>query len=442
MRASRKATFMSEIAKISAGNGVAFKTGRWGRASRLQRPMVSAWRWVCSAVLRSGRGIALDASGPAQPSEGRAKRVFVLVLLLATAALGAAQYGTGRGLIPIAWLSVGPLLASLVVSPRITAGVAGSAVLLGVGLQAAHPGSPGILTGPLGVLVLLAAFAVANAALRTAAQRRLSQVRAVARVAQSAVLREVPATVTAGRLASRYVSAAAEARVGGDLLEVVPDAARPRWLIGDTRGKGLPAVRLASVAMTSFRDACAQPGLSLSEIARVVDRSVTRAAGEEDFVTAVFAELDPHGFLQLVTCGHPPPLRLAADGGLQALTAQAYATPLGLHPDLQPSTFTISPGDRLVFYTDGLLEARDRAGRYFRLEDCADTLRHPDLQAAVDGLLDRLLAHTRRKLDDDVALLLLEATSPVRYEPQLSDHHDRTGANPAGLSLAGTGRPA
>ena len=138
--------------------------------------------------------------------------------------------------------------------------------------------------------MLLAAFAVVNSVLRTAAQRRLSQVRAVARVAQSALLREVPATVTAGRLASRYVSAAAEARVGGDLLEVVSHGGHSRWLIGDTRGKGLPAVRLASVAMTSFRDACAQPGLSLPEIARVVDRSVTRAAGDEDFVTALFAD--------------------------------------------------------------------------------------------------------------------------------------------------------
>jgi phosphoserine phosphatase RsbU/P len=139
----------------------------------------------------------------------------------------------------------------------------------------------------------------------------------VARVAQSAVLREVPAAITAGRLASRYVSAAAEARVGGDLLEVVSEGGHPRWLIGDTRGKGLPAVRLASVAMTSFRDACAQPGLSLPEIARVVDRSVARAAGDEDFVTALFAEFDPRGWLELIICGHPTPLRLTADGDLQ-----------------------------------------------------------------------------------------------------------------------------
>ena len=232
-----------------------------------------------------------------------------------------------------------------------------------------------------------------------------------ARVAQSALLREVPAAVAAGRLATRYVSAA-EARVGGDLLEIVSDGGRPRWLIGDTRGKGLPAARLASVALTSFRDACAQPGLSLPEIARVVDRSVTRAAEDEDFVTAVFAEFDPRGWLQLVTCGHPPPLRLTADGDLQALTPAAYATPLGLHPDIRPSTFSVAAGDRLVFYTNGLLEARDRAGRYFRLEDCLDTLRRTDLQAAADELLDRLLAHTGRRLDDDVAVLLFEAASP------------------------------
>ena len=121
-------------------------------------------------------------------------------------------------------------------------------------------------------------------------------------------------------------------------------------------------------------------------------------------MTAVFAEFDPRGWLQLVTCGHPPPLRLTGDGDLQALTPAAYATPLGLHPDIRPSTFSVAAGDRLVFYTDGLLEARDRAGRYFRLEDCLDTLRRTDLQAAADELLDRPLAHTGRRLDDDDAV--------------------------------------
>jgi serine phosphatase RsbU (regulator of sigma subunit) len=113
-----------------------------------------------------------------------------------------------------------------------------------------------------------------------------------------------------------------------------------------------------------------------------------------------------------VACGHPSPLRVNADGRVQALAPAVYATPLGLHPDLQASTFTVSPGDRLVFYTDGLLEACDRAGRFFRLEDRLRTLRHQDLQAAADSLLNQLLAHTGRRLDDDVALLLVETAAP------------------------------
>jgi sigma-B regulation protein RsbU (phosphoserine phosphatase) len=360
----------------------------------------------------SGSGIRLDVPGPSQPASEHPRRVLALLLCLVITAVAAAVAGTGGGLIAVAWLAVGPLLASLVLSPRITAVVAAWTVLLGFGLIVNQPGRPGGFVSHASVLVLLAAFAVANSALRTAAQRRLRQVRAVARVAQGALLREVPATVAAGRLASRYVSAAAEAQVGGDLLEVVAEGDRPRWLVGDTRGKGLPAVRLASVAMTSFRDACAQPGLSLPEIARVVDRSVARAAGDEDFVTALFAEYDPRGWLQLVMCGHPPPLRLTVDGDLRVLTPAAYATPLGLHPDIQPSTFSVNAGDRLVFCTDGLLEARDRAGRFFRLQDCLDALRRTDLEVAADELLDRLRAHTGGKLDDDVAVLLFEATSP------------------------------
>jgi phosphoserine phosphatase RsbU/P len=343
------------------------------------------------------------------PGEVRGGPAVGLVLAVAVAAFAAAQLAVGRPVAPLAWLAIAPLLGSLVLRPARAALLAGWTVVVGVGLGLAAGGPAGRLASSLGVLVLLAGFGAANSVLRTAAQRRLGQARAVARVAQSALLREVPGSVAGARLASRYLSASAEARVGGDVVEVVDGGSGPRWLIGDTRGKGLAAVRLASVAATSFRDACAQPGLSLAEVARAVDLSVSLAAGEEDFVTAVFAELDPRGWLQLVNCGHPPPLRLGAGGELTELVPAAFATPLGLRPDLRASTFSVRPGDRLMFFTDGLLEARDRAGRFFRIDQQADALRRPDLQAAADELLDRLRAHTRR-LDDDVAVLLAELT--------------------------------
>jgi phosphoserine phosphatase RsbU/P len=403
------------VARVRLQQPALVATGR-GRA-RLPDALRRCQRIVLSAA-RCGGGIPLRETGPAQPRWVCTGRLFAVLLAVAITVVAAfAHYSTSKVLISVGWLAVGPLLGSLLLSPLITAVLAGWAVLLGLVVIVGQPHHPEGLVPRLSMLLLLTAFAVVNAVLRTAAQRRLGQVRAVARVAQSALLREIPARVTAGRLASRYISAAAEARVGGDLLEVVSgeDSAdsHPRWLVGDTRGKGLPAVRLASIAMTSFRDACAQPGLPLPEIARAVDQSVERAAGDEGFVTAVFAEFDPRGWLQLVICGHPPPLRLSPDGSLQALTPAAYATPLGLHPDVRPATFSVSAGDRLIFYTDGLLEARDRAGRYFRLEDCLDTLRQPDLEAAADELLARLVAHTGRRLEDDVALLLFEAAYPA-----------------------------
>jgi hypothetical protein len=91
-----------------------------GEASHPHRLLARGWQWVCRSMVRSGRGITLDVSGPAQPSRGRAKWVFAFLLFLSITAVAVAEYGAGRGLIPIAWLAVGPLLGSLVLSPRIT----------------------------------------------------------------------------------------------------------------------------------------------------------------------------------------------------------------------------------------------------------------------------------------------------------------------------------
>ncbi len=76
-------------------------------------------------MLSAQGSISLEPSGPAQPRTRLAWGWLGLVLLLAITAVAAAQYATGPVIIPVAWLAVGPLLASLVLPPRVTAALAG-----------------------------------------------------------------------------------------------------------------------------------------------------------------------------------------------------------------------------------------------------------------------------------------------------------------------------
>jgi sigma-B regulation protein RsbU (phosphoserine phosphatase) len=93
-------------------------------------------------------------------------------------------------------------------------------------------------------------------------------------------------------------------------------------------GKGLDAVRLAGVVLGSFRDA-AQETPDLAGVAATLDRSVTRAIGPEDFVTAVLVQVATDGSAIVLNCEHPPPLLVRA-GQATELDPPEPAPPLGL----------------------------------------------------------------------------------------------------------------
>jgi Stage II sporulation protein E (SpoIIE) len=112
------------------------------------------------------------------------------------------------------------------------------------------------------------------------------------------------------------------------------------------------------------------------------------------------------------TADNPPGLRKGDQHHhptCSPLTPGACATPLGLHL----STFSVRTGDRLLFFTDGLLETRVRAGRFFRVDQRTDALRRPGLQAAIDELLRRPLAHTRRGPGAVCPAAFVQLTAPV-----------------------------
>ena len=306
----------------------------------------------------------------------------------------------------ISFLILGPLIGAAFLSARATAAVSAYALALALAL-----GVPDGVFGEVDHLVrcavILTAGVVATwlAGRRGAREAKLLQVSRVAEVAQHAILRSLPPRAGPIDLAARYVSAAQEALIGGDLYEAAATPYGVRVVVGDVRGKGLDAVRLAAVVLGAFREAVhAQP--DLAGAAEAIAVSVARELEPEEFVTLVLAQFREGGELQLVNCGHPPPM-CYSHGQASLLAAAPPATPIGLDPVVTVQTFQLDPGDRVLLYTDGLLEARDAQGRFFPFEEGASAWpAGAGLGPALDQLVEQVRRHAGGRLEDDLALVL------------------------------------
>jgi serine phosphatase RsbU (regulator of sigma subunit) len=200
--------------------------------------------------------------------------------------------------------------------------------------------------------------------------------------------------------------------VGGDLYDVVEDGDRLWVFVGDVSGKGVGAALLMAVTKTLFR-AIAPGSASVASAVGRVNEELARDNERAMFVTAFAARLDlATGELRYVNAGHNPTYRLEAGGPLAPLGGPVDPA-LGAVEghSYQESTLALRPGDALVAYTDGVVEARAADGEEFhslRLESYLGGCRG----AAADGLVQGLLA----RLDefagdapqyDDVTVLAL-----------------------------------
>ncbi|HEX5598935.1 MAG TPA: PP2C family protein-serine/threonine phosphatase [Micromonosporaceae bacterium] len=303
-------------------------------------------------------------------------------------------------------------------APFLTAAFASWQVVLAVGALATLVGSAFVLAGPefslaTGVNVVGIALATGIAAgvatIRERQAERIAELSKLASVAQQAVLRTLGPQVGTLAVAGRYISATAVADIGGDLYEALDTPYGVRIIIGDVRGKGLEAVRLASVVLGSYRHV-AYERADLRAVVADLDRAVARSVGDEDFVTAALVE-ERGGTLTIVNCGHPPPLLLRR-GEVIPLEPPAPAPPLGFMPVVRPRTERLEPGDRLLLYTDGLGEAR-RDGEFFPTANRAwRLLGHGTVGDGLISLETALIEWVRGRLDDDIALVLMEYTGP------------------------------
>ncbi len=237
--------------------------------------------------------------------------------------------------------------------------------------------------------------------------------------------------------ASREVTVAAAMEpayeVAGDTVDYAADAGCVRVGVLDGMGHGLQSAQLASLAVAAYRNA-RRSGRRLIETAQAVDAAVFAGFGGEAFTTAVLAELDTDtGLLSWVNAGHPEPL-LLRDGRLVKTLHVEPAAPLGLGVHLAEAvdepggqgdagredsrSFVIGlehlePGDRVLFYTDGVTEARSPDGEFFGPERLVDLLSRNlagglPVPETMRRVVRALLAHQQGQLTDDATLLLLE----------------------------------
>ena len=303
---------------------------------------------------------------------------------------------------------VAALVACAITTVRVTAVFAAASSTLAAmsGIWNDNFGSVGWWIHTL-MTVGIGALAVLLAQIRIRREQDLQHMTTIAVAAQRAVLRVIPSSVGTLSVATRYVSATKEALVGGDLYEVVQTPDGVRVIVGDVRGKGLDAVQMAATVLAAFRRAAVLE-VSLSAMATDLDNVVTAVAGDEDFVTAVLAEFHDDHTVTLVNCGHHPPLLLSNGDTGRLVDTGDPQPPLGLGPDPEPVTCHLPAGSRMLFYTDGLIEARNRQGAFFPLADSATTLGAGSLDDALDGLLDDVVQHSADEMDDDMALVLAE----------------------------------
>jgi Stage II sporulation protein E (SpoIIE) len=258
-------------------------------------------------------------------------------------------------------------------------------------------------------ITLATGIAAAVATIRQRKDNRIAELLRLAAVAQQAVLRPLGPQVGNLAVAGRYISASAAADIGGDLYEALDTPYGVRIIIGDVRGKGLDAVRLASIVLGSYRHVAFERA-DLRSIVTDLDRAVARSVGDEDFVTAALVE-ERGGTLTIVNCGHPAPLLLRR-GQVIALDPPAPAPPLGFMPVARPRVERLEPGDRLLLFTDGLGEAR-RDGEFFPTADRAwRLLGHGTVGDGLASLETALVDWVHGQLEDDIALVLLEYTGP------------------------------
>ena len=265
------------------------------------------------------------------------------------------------------------------------------------------------LLEPFGFAAFLSAlgYVAARSALRR--DRQLKEIRKeleVARCIQLSILpRQFPAS-TDFRVAARYVPMTS---VAGDLYDyVMINAHQVGLLVADVSGHGVPAALIASMvklAGASQRVAAADPSQFLAGM-----NSALLGNTQNQFVTAAYAHLNSEsGELRYSAAGHPP-LLLVRNGGVTRIQENGLILATFNFASYSTAVYKLEAGDRIVMYTDGILEASNAEGHFFGLDTLCDLLaqtRQLSPARAADTIISSVRRWSRTQ-DDDLTVLICD----------------------------------
>jgi serine phosphatase RsbU (regulator of sigma subunit) len=238
----------------------------------------------------------------------------------------------------------------------------------------------------------------------------------VATALQETLLPPLLPEIPGADIAARYRATGAGNLVGGDfydMFEVMPGL----WglVLGDVAGFGPEAAALTGVARYTVR-AIAGAVQGPADVLGELNDAVLRQASSDRFLTAVFATIEPqadHLRVTLAVGGHPPPIVLRDDDTVEWVEG-SHGVLLGVFADpvLVNQQLDLNPGDAVVLYTDGVIEARNEEGEEFGLDRLAELLGTCSGRSA-EGIARRIersvLDHRGERTEDDVAIVVLRA---------------------------------
>ncbi|MER8186140.1 PP2C family protein-serine/threonine phosphatase [Kitasatospora sp. NPDC094015] len=213
--------------------------------------------------------------------------------------------------------------------------------------------------------------------------------------------------------------------LGGDAFEHALAGGVLHAAVLDAMGHDLASGLTAAVALAACRNA-RRNGADLPELVRGIDQALTDWFPDR-FATGVFLRLDiATGTLHWSTCGHPPPLLIRGEQVVADALARAPEPPLGL-ADLAGAprtthTASLLPGDRLLMYTDGVVEAKGTAHEMFGLDRFAEfviraTAAGEPAPEVLRRLIHALLANQDSQLTDDATIMMIEWQPPPLRRP-------------------------